>query len=107
MRPRLVVGLLCALLLAAIVVVSALPSTRVQADTMLQGVPRLDGYNIYFSEAFGEASRFDRSGAGVSRFAGLLQLLGANLYTLEWRTGIPADADLLVIPGPVQDIGAD
>ncbi|NLE53075.1 MAG: hypothetical protein GX613_16880 [Chloroflexi bacterium] len=107
MRSRLVFGLLCALLLAAIVAASALPTPRVQADTALQGVPRLDGYNIYFSEAFGEASRFDRSGAGVSRFAGLLQMLGANLYTLEWRTGIPSDADLLVIPGPTQDIAAD
>lgn len=107
MRPRLVFSLLCLLLLAAIIGASALPPARVQADTTLQGVPRLDGYNIYFSEAFGEASRFDRSGAGVSRFAGLLQMLGANLYTLEWRTGIPADADLLVIPGPVNDIGPD
>lgn len=107
MRSRLAFGLICALLLVATVAASALPPARVQADVALQGVPRLDGYNIYFSEAFGEASRFDRSGAGVSRFAGLLQMLGANLYTLEWRTGIPSDADLLVLIGPVQDIGPD
>lgn len=86
---------------------SALPPNRVQAGTALQGVPRLDGKNIYFSEAFGEASRFDRGPTGLSRFAGLLRLLGANLYTLEWRTGIPADADLLVIAGPLTDIGPD
>lgn len=107
MRPRLMIGLLCALLLAALVAASALPAPRVQAGPALQGVPRLDGYNIYFSEAFGEASRFDRGPNGLSRFAGLLQMLGANLYTLEWRTGIPTDADLLVLAGPATDLGAD
>jgi len=35
-----------------------------------------------------EASRFDRSGTGLSRLAGLVELLGADLYTLEWRNGI-------------------
>lgn len=107
MRPKILFGLICALLLAALVGASALPPNRVQAGTALQGVPRLDGKNIYFSEAFGEASRFDRGPTGLSRFAGLLRLLGANLYTLEWRTGIPADADLLVIAGPLTDIGPD
>ncbi len=78
----------------------------VQADELLQGVPRLDGKNIYFTESAQEASRFDRSDAGLSRFAGLLSQLGANLYTLEWRTGFPTDADLIVIAGPVTDLAA-
>jgi len=96
MRPKILFGLICALLLAALVGASALPPNRVQAGTALQGVPRLDGKNIYFSEAFGEASRFDRGPTGLSRFAGLLRLLGANLYTLEWRTGIAAVAVFLL-----------
>ncbi len=79
----------------------------VQADALLQDVPRLDGMNIYFTEAAKEASRFDRSDAGLSRFAGLLSQLGANLFTLEWRTGFPSDADLIVIAGPTTDFAAD
>ena len=79
----------------------------VQADALLQDVPRLDGMNIYFTEAAGEASRFDRSEVGLSRFAGLLSQLGANLFTLEWRTGFPSDADLIVIAGPKSDFAPD
>lgn len=81
--------------------------TTVQADPLLQDVPRLDGMNIYFTESGGEASRFDRSETGLSRFAGLLTQLGANLFTLEWRTGFPTDADLIVIAGPVADLLPD
>ncbi len=81
--------------------------TSVQASELLQDVPRLDGMNIYFTEAAGEASRFDRSEAGLSRFAGLLSQLGANLYTLEWRTGFPTDADMIVIAGPTSDFAPD
>ena len=81
--------------------------TTVQADTLLQDVPRLDGINIYFTEAGGEASRFDRTDDGLSRFAGLLTQLGANLFTLEWRTGFPTDADLIVIAGPTSDLQPD
>lgn len=80
---------------------------KAQADNFLQDVPRLDGYHIYFSESAGEASRFDRSGTGLSRLAGLIELLGANMYTLEWRNGIPADADLVVIAGPTADLPAE
>jgi hypothetical protein len=82
-------------------------NTTVQADPVLQDVPRLDGVNIYFTESAGEASRFDRSGSGLSHFGGLLGQLGANLYTLEWRTGIPADTDLIVIAGPTADLTPD
>lgn len=74
--------------------------TTVQAEALLQDMPRLDGINIYFSEAFREASRFDRSNQGISRFAGLLRQQGASLFTLEWRTGFPTDADLVVVAGP-------
>ena len=78
----------------------------VQADNLLQNVPRLDGMKVYFSEANGEASRFDRTATGLSHFAGLLGELGANLYTLEWRTGVPADANLVVIAGPANALQA-
>lgn len=77
------------------------------ASAMLQDVPRLDGINIYFTEAGAEASRFDRLDPGISRFAGLLTELGANLYTLEWRTGFPTDADLIVIAGPNADLAPE
>lgn len=95
------------LLILLIVIMSMPPVARVQADNILQGMPRLDGFQIYFTEAAGEASRFDRTDTGLSRLAGLLELQGAELYTLEWRTGIPADADLLVIAGPSKDLTAD
>jgi hypothetical protein len=83
------------------------PASQVRADHALQNVPRLEGVNIYFTEAGGESSRFDRGDAGISRFAGLLRQLGANLYTLEWRTGFPSDADLIVIAGPQSDFTPD
>ena len=82
-------------------------TTPVEADDLLQNVPRLDGINIYFTESSGEASRFDRTEPGLSRFAGLLSQLGANLFTLEWRTGFPTDADLIVIAGPTSDLAPD
>ena len=34
-------------------------------------------------------------------------LSGANLFTLEWRKGIPEDADLIVIPRPSADLTQD
>lgn len=92
--------------LVAVLSLSVLP-TSVQADQLLQGVPRLDGKKIYFTESSLEASRFDRTDNGLSRFAGLLTQLGASLYTLEWRTGFPDDADLIVIAGPVIDLQPD
>ncbi len=67
----------------------------------------LSGKHIYFAEENGELSRFDRSAAGLSRYAGLLSLAGAELFTLEWRKGIPADADLIVIPGPLADLSPE
>ncbi len=98
-------GLLAAIVIFVMFSLSFHPV--VQADALLQDVPRLDGMNIYFTEAAGEASRFDRSDVGLSRFAGLLSQLGANLFTLEWRTGFPSDADLIVIAGPTSDFAPD
>lgn len=94
--------ILCFLLVVGIF--SLRQSMNVQAGALLQDVPRLDGKNIYFTEDSREASRFDRTDAGLSRFAGLLSQLGANLYTLEWRMPFPTDADLLVIAGPTTDL---
>ncbi|MDZ4764890.1 MAG: hypothetical protein SGI73_10085 [Chloroflexota bacterium] len=79
----------------------------VSAERLLQETPRLEGINIYFTEAGGEASRFDRSDSGLSRLAGLLRQLGASLYTLEWRTGFPSDADLIIVAGPQTDFAPD
>jgi hypothetical protein len=83
------------------------PVNEVRADNVLQTDARLEGVNIYFTEAGGESSRFERGDAGISRFAGLLRQLGANLYTLEWRTGFPSDADVIVIAGPQSDFAPD
>lgn len=80
---------------------------HIQASELLQEVGSFEGKNIYFAEANGEPSRFDRTDAGISHYAGLLRSLGANLHTLEWRRGIPSDADLVVIPGPAADLNSD
>lgn len=77
------------------------------ADVTAQETPPLANINIYFTESGLESSRFDRSDAGMSRFAGLLRQYGANLYTLEWRTGFPTDADLIIIGGPMNDFTPD
>ena len=84
--------------------VMALPSDSFRA---LQQVPDLSGQNIYFSEGFGEASQFDRSDKGVSRYASLLHLMGANLFVLDWRQSIPSNADLVIIPGPTKDFSPE
>jgi hypothetical protein len=78
-----------------------------QAEIVGQDASPLEGINIYFTESAVESSRFDRSDAGLSRFAGLLRQFGANLYTLEWRTGFPTDADLIVIAGPMNDFAPE
>jgi hypothetical protein len=90
-----------------IVATSLPPAASVQAEYILQGMPSLEGYHIYFTEAGGEASRFDRTDSGLSRLAGLFELQGADLYTMEWRNGVPPDADLVIIAGPTKDLTAD
>ncbi len=101
MSRRILAMTVTTCMLAILVATVSLPSTAspVQADNLLKDVTRLDGYNIYFGESSGEASRFDRTDTGISRFAGLLELLGANLLTLEWRNGISPDADMVIIAG--------
>jgi hypothetical protein len=90
-----------------VVAMSLAPVSSVQAEHILQGMPSLAGYHIYFTEDGGEASRFDRTDVGLSRLAGLLELQGASLYTLEWRNGVPPDADLVIIAGPTSDFSSD
>jgi hypothetical protein len=84
--------------------VSALAEENLLA---LQDPPDLTGKNIYFSEGFGEPSQFDRSDKGISRYASLLHLMGANLFVLDWRQNIPENADLVVIPGPTKDFSPE
>jgi hypothetical protein len=107
MRRRTLPVLAVSLLIVVVVAMSVRPVSQARADALWQNEPRLEGYHIYFSESGGEASRFDRSDAGLSRLAGLLDLLGADLFTLEWRTGIPTDADLVVIAGPTKDLAPE
>ena len=107
MRQKILVMIGALIVVALVLAVSPPPVSRVQADNLLQDAPRLDGYHIYFTESAKEASRFDRSDFGLSRFGGLLEMLGADLYTLEWRDGIPPDADLIIIPGPTSALSAD
>jgi|AMZC01.1.fsa_nt_AMZC01002661.1_2 hypothetical protein len=78
-----------------------------QAGRFWQEVPRLDGVRIYFSEDNKELSPYDRSDQGLSRLAGLLTSLGAQIERLDWRRDIPADADLVVIAGPTKDLADD
>jgi hypothetical protein len=98
-------GLLLVLLMLALFGITI--RSAVQADELLQDAPRLDGMNIYFTEANKEASRFDRSESGLSRFAGLLAQLGASLYTLDWRGDFPTNADLIVVAAPLTDFRPD
>ncbi len=67
----------------------------------------LAGVHIYFSDSSNEASIFDRSEEGLSRAAGLLQQLGAEVFSLNWRIDIPEDADLIIIAGPSRDLSAE
>ncbi len=106
---RRIINMILIVLLTVTLASSALFSAVAQDEAAppLTEFPRLDGYKIYFTEANGEASRFDRSGAGLSRLAGLLWQLGAEMETLDWRSGIPADADLIIMAGPNGDLSAD
>lgn len=74
------------------------------AQDIVNTLPDLSGARIYFSEVHDEASRFDRTDSGISRFAGLLELAGAELRTLEWRNGIPEDADLIILSAPGSEL---
>jgi len=104
MRHKLLVILGFIVVLTTLIAMTGAPVAATQTDDLLEGYAQLDNAQIYFSEDNGEASRFDRSARGLSRLGGLLQQLGADLYTLEWRRPIPADADLVVIAGPFDDL---
>jgi hypothetical protein len=108
MQRLLPFGFLSALLLfIALFGTSLVEPMPAYAQEISASIPNLAGMNIYFSETYQELSQFDRTNAGISRFAGLLRLAGANLFTLEWRKGIPADANLIVIVGPSLDLSSD
>lgn len=106
MGRKVVLGFV-SLVVLIIPLFSSTTSNRVNAEALLQETPRLDGYQIYFSEALNEANRFDRTQAGISRFAGLLYRLGAELHTLNWNVDFPPEVDLLVIAGPTSDLSGE
>jgi len=94
-------------IIVGLIVISVTVGSPIFAGTAAQSAHRLDGVRIYFAESNKEASPFDRGDTGLSRLGGLLQNLGAQLYSLDWRRDIPADADLVVIAGPWKDLGPD
>lgn len=99
-------GSLILILIVSIVLTSTPSISHVQANNLLQDKPRLDGRRVYFTEMDAEANRFDRTDTGLSRLASLVQILGADLQSLNWRGGIPTDADLIIIAGPNADYSA-
>jgi len=92
-----------AVILAAIMLSGAVGSPTLAQENS-STFTRLDGVTIYFSEDSREASPYDRSASGMSRFAGLLTAVGANIRALDWRADVPANADLVVIAYPTRDI---
>ncbi len=101
LKVRIMFKFLCFALLFGFLV-SAAPVALMQASDQ-----PFAGYHIYFSESNEEASPFDRSSSGASRFAGFLEQLGAEVRILDWRKDIPDDANLVVILGPQRDLSAD
>ena len=100
-------GLLFAFITAITIGLTSFQTSPTFAENPQQGTAPLEGKIVYFSEQNGEASRFDRSARGVSRYAGIISQLGATMETLEWNSGIPADTDMLIIPGPNDDFSPD
>jgi hypothetical protein len=94
-------------IIVGLILISVTAGSPIFAGTAAQSAHRLDDVHIYFAESNKEASPFDRGDTGLSRLGGLLQNLGAQLYSLDWRRDIPADADLVVIAGPWKDLGPD
>jgi hypothetical protein len=107
MRLRILITVLSSISLFLLMVPTLLPQETIEASPLLQALPSLQGVNVYFTEANEEASRFNQLETGLSRFAGLLRRQGANLYTLEWRTRFPTDADLIIVAGPLTDFSPD
>jgi hypothetical protein len=98
---------LLSFIILALVSIGMVSGSDLVSPTLQQGQQNFEGHRIYFAETNEEASFFDRSGRGMSRFAGLLGELGAELVALDWRHDIPADADLVIIAGPARDLGFD
>ncbi|NDJ61839.1 MAG: hypothetical protein GYB67_11985 [Chloroflexi bacterium] len=84
-----------------------IPIAQVATPVRAQTTAALATANIFFTESNNEASRFDQSGTGLSRFAALMRLQGASLQTVEWRTRFPDDADLVVVGGPTLDFSPE
>jgi len=104
-KPNLVAFIATVALVLLLVGISV-PFSAPQNLILAQG-DSFAGKVIYFTEANGEPTRFDRSGRGISRYGAVLRQLGATVDTLAWKSGIPADTDLLVIVGPVSDLTPD
>ena len=108
MRKYVQITLALTITLSLLGAASLLWGVPAQAGNLLaQPLPNLQGYKIYFTESNGEASRFDRSGVGLSRLGGLLWQLGAEMETLQWIERVPEDADLVIMAGPNGDLSAD
>lgn len=104
MRRTLVILTIQTAAIVAAIALSAFAGDPTLAQDNSNAFARLDGVTIYFSEASREASPYDRSGQGLSRFAGLLSAVGADIKALDWRADVPEDADLVVIAAPTRDI---
>ncbi len=105
MQKKLI--LTVALFFIAVVISGALIPIQTSYAVYLQDMPNLDGTKIYFTEANREASRFDRTPSGLSRFAGLLVAQGAETATLEWQDDFPTDADMVVVAGPLDELSGN
>lgn len=92
------------LLPVLLVTLSLVAVSSIRSQPPQQAVPDLTGRVIYFSESNDEANLFDRSEFGMSRFAGLLQLAGAQLMPLDWRRDVPPDADVVLVGGPLKNL---
>lgn len=106
-KSLLMSGILLTLTIFGLLGFMSIEPTPVYSQDIQNEIPYLLDVNIYFTESNGEMSQFDRSSDGISRFAGLLRIAGANLFTLEWRKGIPADADLVIIAAPTSNLASD
>lgn len=101
--------LLATFLIASVVLVSLSGTSTANttpAQPMLPGLQQLDGLKVYFTQAHDEGSVYGRTAEDYLRFAGLLEALGAQVDVIyEWRAGVPADADMLVIGSPDASLG--
>jgi len=107
MHPKNIVPTVIVVVLIALLALSSIVVAQDTEDEEPLNTVAIDGSVIYFAEENGEATRFDRNTLGISRFGGLLQQQGAQTFSLEWNSGIPDEADLLIIPGPTDSLNPD